>query len=358
MTSLSVHERMLLAQEKLEHRQILARVPSSTLPSTTATTIAGRPAGRPAPLTAGDAKTDYPNSDGIGKDLVQVEVGEEKEGFTVHKDLLTAVSPYFKAAFEGGFKEAKNKSVPISDATPLQFRLFLNWIYFRRLPKHSNSNLGGPDCTTCKGACKPSNIQVTDLDPIADIHKNYPEFPELSEGKDEELEDMITEGPWDMGNLYVLADRCEVPTLRRAIIDRLFYLAKAEREVGMYHHRISSPTTTLASYAGVIHAMRNLPITSPLCRLLVDTYVNFYHEFDDEKCETEKLFRQKLPLEFVFAVMRSLSKNNVSGEEARLRDKCVYHEHDQDHASKQVCKKAEAERNLKRKRDFDDEDDS
>lgn len=161
-----------------------------------------------------------------------------------------------------------------------------------------------------------------------------------------------------MGNLYVLADRCEVPTLRRAIIDRLFHLAKAEREEGVYRHRISSPTTTLVSYAGVIHAMRNLPITSPLCRLLGDTYVNFYYAFDDEKCSMEKLLWPKLPLEFVFAVMHSLAKNNVTCEEARLRDKCVYYEHAQDHASKQECKKAEAERNLKRKRDVYDEDDS
>lgn len=54
---------------------------------------------------------------------------------------------------------------------------------------------------------------------------------------------MVTNGSRDIGELYVLAYRYEVPTLRRAIIDRPFQLAKAEREMGVYHRKKKLFTT-------------------------------------------------------------------------------------------------------------------
>jgi hypothetical protein len=60
----------------------------------------------------------------IGKDLVQVEVVEEKESFKVHKDLLPAISPHFRAVFSDEEFE-KNKSIPTPDATSTQSKLFI-----------------------------------------------------------------------------------------------------------------------------------------------------------------------------------------------------------------------------------------
>lgn len=80
----------------------------------------------------------------------------------MHKDLC---SQHFRPTSEQRSREAKNKSIPNLETTTLQFRLLSNWISFRRLPRHKNGNLGG----------------WIDLHPKADMHRNYPEFPELSE---------------------------------------------------------------------------------------------------------------------------------------------------------------------------------
>lgn len=184
-----------------------------------------------------------------------------------------------------------------------------------------------------------------------DPYRNYPQFPELSDAMDQELEDMIEAGSWEMGNLYVLADRCEVPTLRRATIDRLHQVTTLQKE------RHPTKYAKLCSFAGVTHAMRNLPITSPLCRLLVDTFVDFYSPDDEgEKCPTEiLLLRQKLPLEFVFAIMQNMASIH---RPIGLHPRCAYHEHPQDMPSKDKCRKVDMESVKKRKRDIDDEDNS
>jgi hypothetical protein len=135
--------------------------------------------------------------------------------------------------------------------------------------------------------------EIVDVDAKSVYHKNYPEFPEFFDDKAIGLEE-IKNGSWDMGNLYILADRCDVPMLRRAIVDRLHLVAKLDKDAQNYGYRTkTAETTTLCSYAGAIHALRNHLTTLPLCRLLVDIYVDFYARVDDEKCSTEKLLRQR-----------------------------------------------------------------
>lgn len=107
-------------------------------------------------------------------------------------------------------------------------------------------------------------------------------------------------GPWDMGNLYVFADGCEVSNSAES------------------HHR--SPIDVGQG----IERGRNLPITSPLCGLLVDTYIHFYHALDDESGIRRSCCDRNCRCSFVFAVMRSLFKRRIMSlvRTARLRDKC------------------------------------
>lgn len=87
--------------------------------------------------------------DGITNEFVNVEVGVDKEVFTVHKDLLTRCSPYFKVAFEGKFREATEKAIPIPHVTTTQFRLFLDWLYFQRLPP-LETQVGSENWNNCR----------------------------------------------------------------------------------------------------------------------------------------------------------------------------------------------------------------
>jgi hypothetical protein len=54
--------------------------------------------------------------------------------FVVHKSHLMAVSPYFSNALDGRFSDAESKSLSLDDDTdPDVFQTFLEWLYSRRL---------------------------------------------------------------------------------------------------------------------------------------------------------------------------------------------------------------------------------
>lgn len=58
-----------------------------------------------------------------------VYVGDDERPFHIHKKLLCSKSTYFKAAFEGSFKEASEKKLHLLDEDPKIFRFYAIWIY-------------------------------------------------------------------------------------------------------------------------------------------------------------------------------------------------------------------------------------
>jgi hypothetical protein len=64
-------------------------------------------------------------------DLVTVRVGSPDKAvdIPVYRELLSSVSPYFRDAFEGGFKEAAAGIIPLTDVTEATFRIFLQWAH-------------------------------------------------------------------------------------------------------------------------------------------------------------------------------------------------------------------------------------
>ncbi|KAH0363443.1 hypothetical protein KCU65_g7390, partial [Aureobasidium melanogenum] len=60
-------------------------------------------------------------------------VGTEKKPYTVHKDLLCFYSDYFRAAFQGSFKEAAERKIDILGVRNDIFEHFQVWLYTRRL---------------------------------------------------------------------------------------------------------------------------------------------------------------------------------------------------------------------------------
>jgi hypothetical protein len=60
-------------------------------------------------------------------------VGTEKKPHTLHKDLLCFYSEYFRAAFQGSFKEATELKIELAQTTETVFEHFQVWLYTRRL---------------------------------------------------------------------------------------------------------------------------------------------------------------------------------------------------------------------------------
>ncbi|KAG9703805.1 hypothetical protein KCU86_g5905, partial [Aureobasidium melanogenum] len=65
--------------------------------------------------------------------IVTVEVGPQKQAFSVHKDLLCYYSDYFRGAFEGSFKEAVDGKMWLEKEDPEIFDIFNAFLYNRRL---------------------------------------------------------------------------------------------------------------------------------------------------------------------------------------------------------------------------------
>ena len=267
--------------------------------------------------------------------MVTVEVGTEKQKFFVHKDFLTACSPYFAATFDGSFREAVEKTICLDEVTPQVFSDFLNWLYSRTLPNSKDGDMaGGPNCRYCGENCSGWD----------DKYAEHAKQEELSSDDaaqvDRLLGDLSLIDP--SIQLYVFADRYDVPQLRLTLIDD-----SLRTPMGVPHSKFGAIYIT--NYAAVTFAFKNLAPTSPLCRLLVDNFVELWRGCRDV-CYTERLMRLRLPPEFLVAVMElKCERTTCCYHPISVNGHCAYHEHSQDMESIQACHKARMEQK-KRKR--------
>ncbi|KAG7004695.1 hypothetical protein G7Y79_00024g056450 [Physcia stellaris] len=61
--------------------------------------------------------------------IVQLKVGPKKQLFHIHKGLLCSAAAYFRAALEGGFKEAREQKIQMPEEDPAAFQRFQLWLY-------------------------------------------------------------------------------------------------------------------------------------------------------------------------------------------------------------------------------------
>ncbi|THY91796.1 hypothetical protein D6C89_05552 [Aureobasidium pullulans] len=73
--------------------------------------------------------------------IVTVVVGSKKKSYSLHKGLLCFYSDYFRAAFNGSFKEATDGKIELMDVEPEVFDIFQVWLYSRRLQAPADSVL-------------------------------------------------------------------------------------------------------------------------------------------------------------------------------------------------------------------------
>jgi hypothetical protein len=69
------------------------------------------------------------------KHTVVLIVGSTKEHYSLHNDLLCFYSDFFRAAFNGSFKEATERKIELPDVETDVFEAFQVWLYTRVLPE-------------------------------------------------------------------------------------------------------------------------------------------------------------------------------------------------------------------------------
>lgn len=72
--------------------------------------------------------------------MIDVYVGAEQKKFHLHRDLLCDRSEYFKACFDGNFKEAQQKELYLPEDDIESFDLFVRWLYGAPLKKISSDD--------------------------------------------------------------------------------------------------------------------------------------------------------------------------------------------------------------------------
>lgn len=142
---------------------------------------------------------------------VTILVGKDKTPFQVHHDQLCEASAFFKAAFEGQFRESSEKTMDLPEEDEHLFDLFVQWLY--------------------RG------------------HYEIP--PKGTEAPGERFMELV--------KLYVLADRYDVVDLRSLLITKLFEMYKV-------------PNGILPGMVTVAYAYEHVSRTSGLRRLLADWY--------------------------------------------------------------------------------------
>ena len=91
-------------------------------------------------------------------------VGPDKAVFQVHEKLLFDVSPVFKAAFSGGFKEASERSMQLPDDDKGSVGRLIQWLYYSKI------DLTTPVCDKTSDECY---MQLASLNTLAEKYGIY-----------------------------------------------------------------------------------------------------------------------------------------------------------------------------------------
>ncbi|KAI4609514.1 hypothetical protein J4E83_008684 [Alternaria metachromatica] len=287
-------------------------------------------------------------------DTVTVRVGEADTAvdITVYRDVLSAVSPYFRSAFEGPFVEATDRSISLTDVTEQTFRMFLQWAHSQKcqlsngaaFPQHGilvqKSTRKNMEQTTTGSAelqlplrtsSSPNAETMPDTTAAIDEHDDYDDHRSMVT---KALGQLYHANPeWIHGyrlsllsflRLYIFADKYNVPQLRDDILTAMIAQSHAwnwwpdiEREL------------MKSAYA-------NLPPSSKFIRLLVLSTA-YCWLLEPETCSATRMrTMMEMNAEFAFEVIvvqnQMLKNSRSSGGlplwlEDAVPDSCTLHEH-------------------------------
>lgn len=342
-------------------------------------------------------------------ELVEITVSDKsrpdppQRTFRIPKGLLYNRSEYFGKLLNGSFLESRTRTVELQDVNPRTFRCFVGWLYCQRIflddlqSSQDTSSMTGPqsNCEESTAAStvigqpgtevhdneskkefmddtvqsaadfSPSNIQSNEKPSsklqtrgegyINTDNKLSSSRSSISHGTNPgkacpDLDDPIT-WPWQwLFELYIFADKYSTRQLRmEALVTMQLKLhVKQPRSYG------------LPGRQATVFAVQNLPLSSPLYRLLADIYGVQIGVRSHGRNPLEQVNHiSSLPADFLAACLIALKRHDSakscqscvpgtphSGEcghteedrnRVRGRHPCVYHEHGEDDEEAARC---------------------
>lgn len=195
-------------------------------------------------------------------------VGPGKEAYSVHKELLCFYSDFFRAAFNGSFKEAIESQIELLDVEIQVFEAFQAWLYTQSLPKNEEK----PDT------------------------KIYPAWPLLA-------------------SLWIFGDKHRIPLLQNTVMDA--FIAKIDID-------LQSPLL-------VMHTIyENTLSESPLRKAVIDIVTHRVAMLGDKGGKGVCLLQNMWPPEAcmdAMAVMCAGWTHKTERNRMPKKDKCHYHIH-------------------------------
>ncbi|KAE9977600.1 hypothetical protein EG328_001973 [Venturia inaequalis] len=195
----------------------------------------------------------------------------DEETFTLLREDLNTVSEYFENVFLGASRKAMHRKAVLTDVKPATFKIFAKWLNGKLI----------------------LNTDGRGFDTVARAH-NSDIFKQLLD-------------------LYVFADRYDVPQLRREVLDTLV--------------TFSHFSPTLFDMELVAQAYDELPADSPFLRFLIDEYAaNWSGPAEEVRDDTPVAFLWELTKKF--CDLRSVRERTGKIEHVALPSErfCNYHE--------------------------------
>ena len=252
--------------------------------------------------------------------IVRIYVGPEEKVFDLHKELLCSKSKFFRAAFEGSFREAGEEAMKLPEQNVETFQYFVHWLYsgkltgyFRACTDPSTRMLGSVAAAnqkTYKSTKLRKDLIARDNSKIA-LH--WAQF------EDAPIHELVS--------LYLLADILRIRGLRDHIVSLFVktYGICLTRVSLFWDHSRSVDNVPDATVA-MSHAYQRLPQTSPLRRFIVDFYLSM---IGPEAVAASRATAHQDFVHACFVTLYDLWEEEIPRKDFKeLGTICEYHEHD------------------------------
>ncbi|KAI4248511.1 MAG: hypothetical protein L6R40_001073 [Gallowayella cf. fulva] len=264
--------------------------------------------------------------------IVTVLVGPDRERFSIHKRLICQY-PFFKTAYDGGFRESADSVVELPEHDPAIFRFFVYWLYTGKLYGHFYPQTAKPSISDIRKECQ---LQWQDWQGTHLPHYTTRSGKQLNNDRGQ-LYRLLTyrDAPFDaLIGLYLLTEYLQIPGLRDEITNILVdvYANANDKLEGVSTsfwrwRNYSRPQWAPDPVPSINAAWTSSHQDSNLCRLLVTLFCDNVVLNAEEVQENERLDTEFLSAAFTMAQKRWSSGSARSSWVGR-DSLCPYHEHD------------------------------
>jgi hypothetical protein len=264
----------------------------------------------------------------INLDTVTLKIGEAE--ITAHKAMLTAVSDYFRNAFDGPFREANERSIALEGVSVRSLKMFLQWAYIQSLHFDTPSVALGFDTLLPELAeDEPNNESESDtkggflFDEKPYWPVSYEEKPYL---KNKKWDENMKKFHLSLAELFIFADKYSVPQLRDDVVTAF---------VGQCWKWDAFPAGN--NKALILLTATNLPASSMLKEFFA-CCIAWVGLVQDEMRDIKGMMRSLRELDC------NASKSPQIGVflEEHIPNACVFHDHE--HLNEDQCRKRIASR--------------